>query len=102
MTIWLDHIKHEYTTLYYCNNVQNDEILFHFGSMSFYKLFSVTVVVHYVNKCRMTCITKVYCAYIEQNPLATTRTASVKAMIGPAVCYAGVHTLPESVHQNCV
>ena len=33
---------------------------------------------------------------------AATSTASAKVLIGPAVCYAGVHALAESVHQNCV
>ena len=32
-------------------------------------------------------------AYIVQNLLAATSTASVKALIGPAVGYAGVHAL---------
>ena len=41
-------------------------------------------------------------AYIAQDLLAATSTASVKVLTGPAVFYAGVHALPESVHQNCV
>ena len=59
-------------------------------------------VVQLVNQCRITCITKEHCAYIEQNLLAATSTALVKALIGPAVCYARVCTLAESVYQNCV
>ena len=42
------------------------------------------------------------CVYIVQNLLAATNTASVRVLIGPAACYTGVCTLPESVHQNCV
>ena len=42
------------------------------------------------------------CAYIVQNLLVATSTASVRALIGQAVCYAGVHALAESVGQNCV
>ena len=45
---------------------------------------------------------EVCCAYIVQDLLAATSTASVKALIGQAACYAGVCTLAESVHQNCV
>ena len=26
----------------------------------------------------------------------------MRVLIGPAVCYTGVHTLAESVHQNCL
>ena len=59
-------------------------------------------VVQLMNRCRMACIAKVCCAYIEQYLLAATSTASGKALIGPAECYTGVHTLAESVHQNCV
>ena len=43
---------------------------------------------------------EVCCAYIVQDLLAATSTASVKVLIGPAVSYAGVSTLAESVHQN--
>ena len=43
-----------------------------------------------------------HCAYIAQDLLAATSTASVKALIGPAVCYAGVHALAESMCKNCV
>ena len=35
----------------------------------------------------------VYGAYIEQNLLEATSTASACALIGPAACYAGVHAL---------
>ena len=42
------------------------------------------------------------CVYIVQNLLAATSTASARALIGPAVCYAWVGTLAESVHQDCV
>ena len=37
-----------------------------------------------------------------QNLLAATNTASVRALIGPAACYAGVCTLAESMYQSCV
>ena len=42
------------------------------------------------------------CAYIVQNLLAATSTASLSTLIGSAACYAGVHALAESVSQNCV
>ena len=42
------------------------------------------------------------CAYIVQDLLVATSTASAKVLIGQAACYAGVCTLAESVHQNCV
>ena len=38
-----------------------------------------------------------HCAYIVQNLLAATSTASAKVLIGPAACYTGVHALAESV-----
>ena len=59
-------------------------------------------VVWLMNKCKITCIPKVHSAFIEQNLLAATSTALVKVLIGPAVCYAGVCTSADSVHQNCV
>ena len=62
----------------------------------------MSCVVCTVNRCRMVWMRWVCCAYIVQNLLAATCTASVKALIGPAACYAGVCTLAESVHQNCV
>ena len=34
--------------------------------------------------------------------LTATLTASAFALIGPAACHTGVHTMAESVHQNCV
>ena len=40
--------------------------------------------------------------YITQDLLAATITVSAFALIGPATCYAGVHTQAESVCQNCV
>ena len=61
---------------------------------------SVYSVVHLMNECRITCMTKVCCAFIEQNLLAATSTASAKALIGPVVCYAGVCALTESVCQT--
>ena len=64
--------------------------------------FISSVVVQLVNGCRMTCIRKVCCAYIEQNQLAATSTASAKVLIGPVACYTEVCALAESVHQNCV
>ena len=59
-------------------------------------------VVQLTNECRITCMTKVHRAFIEQILLAATTAASAKALISPAACYAGVHALAESVHQNCV
>ena len=44
---------------------------------------------------------EVCCAYIMQNLLAATSTASAKVLIGPAACYTGIHTLAESVQQIC-
>ena len=41
-------------------------------------------------------------AYIVQYLLAVTSTASVKVLIGLAVCYTEVCTSAESVCQNCV
>ena len=40
------------------------------------------------------------CAYIAQDLLAATSTASAKVLSGPAEHYAGVQTLAESVHQT--
>ena len=40
--------------------------------------------------------------FIVRDQLAPTLTASAFALIGPAACYAGVHTQAKSVHQNCV
>ena len=55
-------------------------------------------------------LTSEECAYsdnvlgviIVRDWLAATLTASAFALIGPAVCYAGIHAQAESVHQNCV
>ena len=49
----------------------------------------------------MTRMAGVHGAYIEQNLLAPTSTVSASMLIGPAVCYTGVHTF-EYVCQNCV
>ena len=46
-----------------------------------------------IKKCRMLAWYEVCGAYIVQNLLAATSTASVKVLIGSAVGYAGVHTL---------
>ena len=43
-----------------------------------------------MNKCRMHEWYEVCSAYLVQNLLAATNTASVKMLIGPAVGYAGV------------
>ena len=40
--------------------------------------------------------------YIDKDRLAAILTSSAFALIGPAVCYAWVHTRAESVHQNRV
>ena len=69
-----------------------DEIIFTLVAGTFISSSVLTVVVWLVNECRMTCIVKVCCAYKDQNLLAATSTASAKALIGPAVCYTGVHT----------
>ena len=44
----------------------------------------------------------VCCAYIEQNLLAATSTASAQALMGPAACYTEIMLWAESVGQNCV
>ena len=41
------------------------------------------------------------CLYL-RNQLAATFPASAFTLIGPYVCYIGVCTQAESVHQNCV
>ena len=46
-------------------------------------------IVQLMNESRITCMTKVCCAYIVQNLLAATSTASAKEMTGSAACYAG-------------
>ena len=45
---------------------------------------------------------KCHHAFIVQNLLAATSTASMRVLIDPAACYTKVHTLAESVCQNCV
>ena len=40
--------------------------------------------------------------YIDKDQLTATLTASAFALIGPAMCYAGVHAQAESVCQNHV
>ena len=46
-----------------------------------------------MNKCRIREWYEVHGAYIVQNLLAPTSTASGKVLIGPAVGYTGVHAL---------
>ena len=64
--------------------------------------FSMHSVVQLMKECRISCMTRVCCAYIVQNLLVATSTASVKVLIGPAACYAWIHALAESVCHNCV
>ena len=44
-----------------------------------------------MNKCRMNTWYEVHGAYVVQNLLAATSTASAKVLIGPAAVYTGVH-----------
>ena len=60
---------------------------------SFLLTLQCTGVVPVMNKCRMHEWYEVCGAYIVQNLLAATSTASAKALLGPAAGYAGVHAL---------